>query len=244
MYKFPSFSQTGRRICGLDSLRFICAIWVAMHHGARPEIAAWLGLSSVAADWNAVAFDGVAAVIVFFVISGLCVHYPNARSEPLDLPAYFAQRFVRVGIPLAVVAAFVKFSGGLVGEDVATAPRMVLWSLWCELIYYAIYPAFLIAFRRIGIVPVLAAAFAAACLVVVCHWDLMTAGVAVGLRHRGETGQRAVADPAWLGLVVPRRGAGAVDSTEGFGLRVHLTRFDRQSRDAFGVRHLCILLAD
>jgi peptidoglycan/LPS O-acetylase OafA/YrhL len=174
MHNPPSLSQTGRRIRGLDSLRFVCAIWVAMHHGARPEIAEWLGLSRVAVDWNAVAFDGVAAVIVFLVISGLCVHYPYAKSEPYDLPAYFAQRFVRIGIPLLVVAAFVKFSGGLVGGDVATAPRMVLWSLWCELIYYAIYPALLVAFRRIGFAPVLAAAFVAAGLVVAWHWDLMT----------------------------------------------------------------------
>ena len=56
----------------------------------------------------AIAYDGVAAVIVFFVISGLCVHYPYARSGHCPLPSFFARRFLRIGIPLAVVAAFVR----------------------------------------------------------------------------------------------------------------------------------------
>ena len=147
------------RIVGLDTLRFVCAIWVALHHGARPDIAAWFGLSALASDWNAIAFDGVAAVIVFFMISGLCVHYPYAKSQPCNLPAYFVQRFVRIGIPLVVVAVFVKGVGPFIGDDIATAPRMVLWSLWCELIYYALYPILLVAFRRIGLLPVIVAAF-------------------------------------------------------------------------------------
>jgi peptidoglycan/LPS O-acetylase OafA/YrhL len=82
---------SGQRILGLDSLRFACALWVAMHHGARPMIAEWLGLSRFAEDWNAVAFDGVAAVIMFLLISGLCVHYPYATSRPLLLREYFVR---------------------------------------------------------------------------------------------------------------------------------------------------------
>ena len=58
-------SPGGRRILGLDSLRFICALLVALNHGAQPDVAVWLGLSGVAEDWNAIAFDGVAAVIGF-----------------------------------------------------------------------------------------------------------------------------------------------------------------------------------
>lgn len=169
----PAATRVDHRVLGLDSLRFVCATWVVLHHGARPEIAEWLGLSNVAQDWNAVAFNGVAAVIVFFVISGLCVHYPYARSAPCRLPAYFAQRYVRVGIPLLVVMAFMKFSGRFVGDDVANGPTMVLWSLWCELIYYTIYPALLIAFRRFGFLPVLAAAFIAAYAVIFTHLDFI-----------------------------------------------------------------------
>ena len=168
-----SLTTQGGRIPGLDSLRCLCALWVALHHGARPDLAAWFGLSGVAEDWNAVAFDGVAAVMMFFVISGLCVHYPQARSGTLVLPAYATQRFLRVGIPLLAVAAFVKFGGGIVGDAIATAPRMVLWSLWCELIYYAIYPALRIGFRRIGLGWLIGAAFVAAYAVIFSHWGLM-----------------------------------------------------------------------
>ncbi len=163
-----------------------------MHHGARPEVAAWLGLSDAAVVWNAVVFDGVAAVIVFFVISGLCVHYPYARLEPCNLPAYFAQRYIRIGIPLLAAVFFVELAGGLVGKDVATAARIVLWSLWCELIYYAIYPALLAGFRRIGLAPFIAMAFVLSYLVIMLHWHrLLYADYSKGLAW-------VTALPAWL----------------------------------------------
>jgi peptidoglycan/LPS O-acetylase OafA/YrhL len=166
--------RTGRYVAGLNSLRFVCAVWVALHHGARPAVAAWLGFTGVGQDWNAIMFDGPAAVIVFFVISGLCVHYPYTRSEPCSLPTFYAQRYVRIGLPLLVVWAFLKLAGGVVGADVAEASRVVLWSLWCELIYYGIYPALLIGFRRIGFAAMIAISFVAASLVIISHWQLMT----------------------------------------------------------------------
>jgi peptidoglycan/LPS O-acetylase OafA/YrhL len=167
-----------RHIAGLDSLRFVCAIWVALHHGARPHVALWLGLSPIFKDWNAITYDGVAAVIVFFVISGLCVHYPHARSASCNLAAFYAQRFVRVGLPLLVVVAFewAAFSLGAdrLGEGISGALRMVSWSLWCELVYYALYPALLIGFRRIGMMPIIAASFVAAYVTIFDHWQLLT----------------------------------------------------------------------
>jgi peptidoglycan/LPS O-acetylase OafA/YrhL len=144
-----------------------------MHHGGRPEVAAWLGLSDVAVAWNAIAFDGVAAVIVFFVISGLCVHYPYARGEPFDLPAYLARRYIRIGIPLLAVECFIKLSAPLVGDDIAAASVVVLWSLWCEMIYYALYPVLLTGFRRIGLAPIIIVAFVAASLMILGHWSYM-----------------------------------------------------------------------
>lgn len=169
---------TNQHIAGLDSLRFACAIWVALHHGARPHLALWLGLSPIFEEWNAITYDGVAAVIVFFVISGLCVHYPYARSSSCNLPAFYTQRFVRVGMPLLIVMAFALAAQSLgashVANDISGALRTVIWSLWCELIYYALYPAFLIGFRRIGLIPVIAASFVAASITIFDHWHLMT----------------------------------------------------------------------
>jgi peptidoglycan/LPS O-acetylase OafA/YrhL len=49
-----------------------------------------------------------------------------------------------------------------------------VWSLWCELIYYALYPGFLTCFRRIGFVPVIAIAFVASYLTIIDHWHLLT----------------------------------------------------------------------
>jgi peptidoglycan/LPS O-acetylase OafA/YrhL len=195
-------SHTGRRrIVGLDTLRFVCAVWVAMHHGARPMIALWLGLSQVAQDLNSSVFDGVAAVIVFFIISGLCVHQPYAaNNEPCRLQVYFVRRFVRIGIPLLVVVAFEKFAGHLVGDVIAHAPNLVLWSLWCELIYYAVYPVLLLGFRRFGVGPVLAASFVAATLVIAGHWSLMT------YAQYSRTEAWIAALPAWLlGCVIAEK---------------------------------------
>jgi peptidoglycan/LPS O-acetylase OafA/YrhL len=169
---------TARRIAGLDSLRFLCAIWVVLHHGARPDVPSWLGLSPIFEDLNAIAYDGVAAVIVFFVISGLCVHLPYARSERCEIVPFYAQRFTRIGVPLLVIIAFqrgaLELGADRVEDDIAVAMRMVAWSLWCELIYYALYPGILICFRRIGFIPVIGIAFVAAYLLIIDHWQLLT----------------------------------------------------------------------
>ena len=61
----PDTSRAGSRILGLGSIRFVCAVWVALQHGARPPVAICFGLSAAAADWNAIAFDGVAVPIVY-----------------------------------------------------------------------------------------------------------------------------------------------------------------------------------
>jgi peptidoglycan/LPS O-acetylase OafA/YrhL len=171
-------TSTARRIAGLDSLRFVCAIWVVLHHGARPDLPSWFGLSPIFEDLNAIAYDGVAAVIVFFVISGLCVHLPYARSERCEVLPFYAQRFIRVGIPLLAVLGFqfgaFEIHAYRVEGDIADAMRMVAWSLWCELIYYALYPGLLICFRRFGFTPVIGIAFIVAYMLIIDHWQLLT----------------------------------------------------------------------
>jgi peptidoglycan/LPS O-acetylase OafA/YrhL len=170
--------QTVHHIAGLDSLRFLCAVWVALHHGARPHVAFWLGLPPAFRDWNAIAYDGVAAVIVFFIISGLCVHYPYARSQSCELSTFYAQRFLRVGIPLLAVIAFERGAFGIGARSVAIetsmALRIVIWSLWCEFVFYALYPALLFCFRRVGFAPVIGVSFVAAYLTIIDHWHLLT----------------------------------------------------------------------
>ena len=78
-----------KRIRGLDSIRAVCAFWVVMGHFGGPPITAGIDESHPVSHlvsgivnnfWNA-----PAAVIVFFVISGLCIHYPHRDS--LTLPS-------------------------------------------------------------------------------------------------------------------------------------------------------------
>lgn len=136
---------------GVDSLRFICALWVLLGHaGGVPlegvlrvvNVPAWL--LSLTHDLNGVAFDNVAAVMVFFIISGFCIHFPT-RNRSLRAIPFWVRRLLRIGIPLlaATICAY-----AVSGRPGTLAP--VLWSLYCELIYYALYPALLWIASRTG----------------------------------------------------------------------------------------------
>jgi peptidoglycan/LPS O-acetylase OafA/YrhL len=134
--------QTTDRVEGLDTLRFICAMWVFFGHGAAPPvISAFPDLFNEATLVGRLAhgfygniFSGPAAVIVFFVISGFCIHYPFAASarKPVILE-FYTRRALRLLIPLAGALLFSKW----VNADLSG----IVWSLICELFYYAIYPA-------------------------------------------------------------------------------------------------------
>jgi peptidoglycan/LPS O-acetylase OafA/YrhL len=92
-------------------------------------------------------FCGPAAVIVFFVVSGFCIHYPQRRGRPLsDIRSFYARRYIRILIPVAVAMA--------VAATVHYRLRMfngsILWSLVCEEIYYALYPGLLRMSRRLA----------------------------------------------------------------------------------------------
>ena len=93
------------------------------------------------------AFNGPAAVIVFFVISGFCIHFPNRqRFEVRSWRLYYARRYFRTLIPMTaalILAIPLKVPFGLFTDS-------VLWSLLCEEIYYLIYPGLLSLRDRMG----------------------------------------------------------------------------------------------
>jgi peptidoglycan/LPS O-acetylase OafA/YrhL len=139
------------RISGLDSIRFICALWVFFSHGGAPAIPDPFADGSLAS----LAFrafignicSGPAAVIVFFVISGFCIHYPFAGSDKRpQLKEFYTRRFLRLLIP--VVAAIPL--GALVGVRLTLFQESILWSLLAELIYYVCYPLLRAAHLRSG----------------------------------------------------------------------------------------------
>ena len=93
------------------------------------------------------AFNGPAAVIVFFVISGFCIHFPNRNGLVVQSwKLYYARRYFRTLIPMMAalgLALPLKVPFGLFTDS-------VLWSLLCEEIYYFLYPALLFLRDRIG----------------------------------------------------------------------------------------------
>jgi peptidoglycan/LPS O-acetylase OafA/YrhL len=120
---------------GLDSLRIILAITVILSHfdNVYADIlkhSTHLPLRAFG-FFLANAFDGTAAVIAFFIISGFVIHYPN-KNGIASLKDFWMKRFVRIIIPLSII----WFAGIWFGHP----ENAVIWSLICELIYYAIYP--------------------------------------------------------------------------------------------------------
>ena len=138
-------------IKGLDTLRFVAAATVALSHGAAFPLGDWLGKGSPPARLLVgaydVSFDGVAAVIVFFVISGFCIHHGPASGAPFRVLPFWTRRGVRILGPLIGAYALAK----ALGAAATGALEVVLWSIYCELIYYALYPLLRFAFRRFGL---------------------------------------------------------------------------------------------
>ena len=122
-------------IRGLDSIRFILALIVVLSHLGNPFHDQWaasshLYLRLLAMVWG-IAFSGVGAVMAFFIISGFVIHYPNREKYP-DTMSFLIRRWLRIGLPLVVIALIAQ-----AGHRFTAIP---IWSLYCELIYYTIYP--------------------------------------------------------------------------------------------------------
>jgi peptidoglycan/LPS O-acetylase OafA/YrhL len=137
----------------LDGLRFMAAFWVAVCHFGAPPIN--LLLQTVLSEQHAMKlqgmfgsmFNGTMAVIVFFIISGFCIHLSYASNRrPLEISSFYCARFLRICLPmLCAIGISLLLPGGF--EEL----KKVLWSLYAEMIYYAFYPAILAAIRRAGI---------------------------------------------------------------------------------------------
>ena len=143
MKLFPSSPQNQKnsRIKGLDTIRLFCAIWVAFSHGAYPPLTSTLD-TSVPMFWffNGVytsLFCGPTAVIVFFIISGFCIHYPYRNNwEPQNTLPFLASRLIRISGPI-LVATFIIL---IMGIDVSVFHFIAGWSIICEICYYSFYP--------------------------------------------------------------------------------------------------------
>ena len=139
------------RVRGLDSIRFVCALWVFFGHGAAPALTNPFADGSTASlalrGLYGNIWSGPAAVIVFFVISGFCIHFPFAGSGRRPrLKEFYTRRFLRLVVPVVIAIPL----SGLVGVRLALFHESILWSLLAELIYYVCYPVLRAAQLRAG----------------------------------------------------------------------------------------------
>lgn len=141
------------RIDGLDSLRFFCALAVCLHHLLPSPFAHWV--------------NGPAAVLVFFVISGFCVHYPYRVNRHVPCLSHWVRRYLRVGLPLIAIILLGKASGTVT----EVLEFSILWSVVCELYYYALYPLILKCLRQFGWKRVLVVSYIAALAVILTQPD-------------------------------------------------------------------------
>lgn len=127
---------------GINSIRIVLALIVLLGHAKNP-VGTMLRNSNVSllryvGAFLGVSFIGIAAVIAFFIISGFVIHYPN-RNGITDLKKFYIRRYLRVLLPLIVIE--------LMGIPLDHPEKAVVWSLYCELIYYTIYPLLAYATR-------------------------------------------------------------------------------------------------
>lgn len=130
------------RIRGIDSIRFICAMVVVIDHYGLPLPQS---IASIGQPWERIIngligcmFNGPAAVIVFFLISGFCIHFPYHNSKSFNLPSYYSRRIIRICLPALVAISLYSY----LGLELKPPLYHVFWSVICELIYYMLYPLF------------------------------------------------------------------------------------------------------
>jgi peptidoglycan/LPS O-acetylase OafA/YrhL len=177
---------SGNNLPLIDVLRGLAAFWVVLFH-VRVDL--WVGLREIQNGLPAAsAFDRVMAwfsvpmafggsgVMLFFVLSGFCVHLPLAGGKAFAWKPYAARRFFRIYPPYLaailltlgceLVARTVDPSGA--SSPIGTVLRSVfmvqnygpaagqmagnpsLWSLPVEMELYVVYPLFLWLLRRFG----------------------------------------------------------------------------------------------
>jgi peptidoglycan/LPS O-acetylase OafA/YrhL len=155
-----------KRFYVIDALRSVLALWVAIGHAGVFPLFGAVGQNDGLLDFLARGLRtlvwGPPAVIVFFVISGFCIHYPfaeNARRCPIL--NFYARRYLRILIPVAFTVAMFKIlipETVIIGQD-SILWHSTLWSVLCEEIYYALYPYLNRASLTFGLATIFKAAF-------------------------------------------------------------------------------------
>ncbi|MEP6669239.1 MAG: acyltransferase [Chthoniobacter sp.] len=225
-------SRQPPRIAGLDTIRFFCALAVVFFHFQGPPL--FHGLSRDTPSGRIIlglydaAFNGQAAVIAFFVISGFCIHLPYASGRRFAAGPFLLGRAARILIPTGAYLLLLRLL-----HHSEAALTLILWSIWCEIIYYFLYPFLRAAFARSSVIFVLLCAYIAAAIV--------TAGYAFGPEWQAlfAAGRWTwlAGLPCWiLGCLLAERVAQTTSET-----RVSPTRLWTSRLAAWGLASACYL---
>lgn len=136
-------------VTGLDTVRAFAALSVVLAHmlaPTLPDMLLGMGVSEELAQFSRYIFTGLPAVIVFFVVSGFCIHYPYTR-RTLPVAAFTVARWTRIMIPALAALLFAKL---LHVRGFNFTEGYILWSIVCELWYYSLYPLFLLLSRKVS----------------------------------------------------------------------------------------------
>jgi peptidoglycan/LPS O-acetylase OafA/YrhL len=170
-----------RKVVGLDTLRFACALVVMVQHiqllpfrvsgaGSTPFRMVLSGI------YNCL-FNGPAAVIVFFIVSGFCINFPYRNGRPVPLASFYCRRFIRIVLPASVFYLIRTF----VIRDTTSLQQSVLWSIVCETVYYALFPVLLFLRRRSNWLVLLGCSAIAAAALLGTHWSWLSDGDYIAL---------------------------------------------------------------
>lgn len=166
-------------LLGVNSIRFLMALWVVLsHYGPLPFLKAEdaHGLHKMLNALAAILINGPAAVIVFFLVSGLCIHFPHRRETAVrDIRSYYTRRLVRIFLPLLVAAPLNILAGYHRGDGSSKAIQLgvdllngILWSVIAEVVYYLLYPLLLRLKGQFGWKTLIAVSYAIAYSLMFC----------------------------------------------------------------------------
>jgi peptidoglycan/LPS O-acetylase OafA/YrhL len=186
------------RYAVVDALRFVLALWVTIGHYEMFPLFAGVNEATpvgrfLVHAWRSIVF-GSPAVIVFFVISGFCIHLPYRGDRKMEVGRYYLRRYTRILIPVAAAIGVYQFVGQRFvwwGEH-SILWQSPLWSLLCEEIYYAVYPMLRRLRRALGWQRMILAAFAASLGVAATHFR------ALSWYDCGPLGAAVILLPVWL----------------------------------------------
>ena len=141
-----------------------------------------------------VLWNGPAAVIVFFVISGFCIHFPyrNTRKYPMWI-LFSVKRILRLSIPFVAVLIIektIKLDGVRVGHNLWYS--IVGWSLTCELLYYLSYPMLYKFSKRYSWLQIFIISFCTSMIVIISNYKTMD------YPSYGTIGNMFLGLPCWL----------------------------------------------